>query len=87
MVESYQEALEALTEAQNSYQLSIIRISEPISSSLSQAIGARTSDISNEGLDILTPTSLETDLSHYKVAYTVFWLNTIDFIRRNYSRS
>lgn len=55
--------------------ITIIKISEPISSALtannpsnpeSNAGGARTSDVSNSSLDNPTPASLEADLTHYR---------------------
>lgn len=71
MVQSYQDVLDALTDAQEGYELSIIKISEPISSAVKQASSARTSDVSADGLNILTPASLESDLSHYKVGHSI----------------
>lgn len=44
--------------------LSIIRLSEPVGAP--QTLN-RTSDASNSALDNPTPSSLEADLSHYKV--------------------
>ena len=46
--------------------LSIIRLSEPISTPQSST---RISDASNPALDNPTPASLEADLSHYKVYF------------------
>lgn len=47
-------------------ELTIIKISEPISSAVSNPVVARTSDVSTSSLDSPTPSSLEADLLHYK---------------------
>ncbi|KAL6858052.1 hypothetical protein ACO1O0_005499 [Amphichorda felina] len=52
-----------------SHQISIIKLSEPISSTASQDDASRqqrTSDASNASLDAPTPASLDADLAHYK---------------------
>jgi hypothetical protein len=67
MTQNHEDILRELQELQNHHELSIIKISEPISSALTQAPGARTSDVSADGLSIPTPSSLEEDLTHYKV--------------------
>jgi len=67
MAQSYEDILQALTEAQQSYELSIIKISEPISAATNQSSKTRTSDVSADGFDSPSPASLEADLSHYKV--------------------
>lgn len=54
-------------------QLSMIRISEPISSEVAetnQSPSKRRSDVSVSNLDNPTPASLEADLTHYKVRTT-----------------
>ncbi|KAF4468079.1 hypothetical protein FALBO_5040 [Fusarium albosuccineum] len=61
-----QEALEALDQIQSTRQISIIKLSEPISSSTPQDARQRTSDASNSSLDAPTPASLAADLAHYK---------------------
>jgi len=66
MEHSY-EVLDALTEAQQNRELSIITLSEPISSAIHETTGTRTSDVSSEGAETPTPASLEADLTHYKV--------------------
>lgn len=65
MDQSYEEVLQTLTEAQQSQELSIIKISEPIAKQ--EAAGTRTSDVSADAFENPTPASLEADLSHYKV--------------------
>jgi DNA repair exonuclease SbcCD ATPase subunit len=62
--------LKALDDLQSGHEMTIIRVSEPISSALQNADApnnsARTSDVSNTSLDTPTPASLEADLAHYK---------------------
>jgi len=65
MAQSYEEILENLLESQNSHELSIVKLSEPISGPLKQS-GERTSDVS-ETSENPSPASLEADLAHYKV--------------------
>jgi hypothetical protein len=65
MAVSYEEIYRALDETKNK-ELSIIKISEPISTAINQAAGTRTSDVS-DAFECPTPSSLEADLSHYKV--------------------
>ncbi|KAF7561437.1 hypothetical protein G7046_g2711 [Stylonectria norvegica] len=60
------QVLGALEHQQSTQEVSIIRISEPISSSTPQDARQRTSDVSNSSLDAPTPASLEADLAHYK---------------------
>ena len=60
------EVLETLDQLQSTREISIIRISEPISSSAAQDARQRTSDASNSSLDAPTPASLGADLAHYK---------------------
>lgn len=62
------EVLHELEDLQSNHEISIIKISEPISSVLQagqDANGARTSDVSSSSVDA-TPASLEADLAHYK---------------------
>ncbi|KAJ4194155.1 hypothetical protein NW755_002916 [Fusarium falciforme] len=61
-----QEVLEALDEIRSTREISIIKLSEPISSSTPQDSRQRTSDVSNSALDAPTPASLAADLAHYK---------------------
>jgi chromosome segregation ATPase len=70
MAQSYEEVLQALDEAQEGYELSIIKISEPILAAINLSSATRTSDVSAEGLDCPTPSSLEADLSHYKELFS-----------------
>ncbi len=67
MAQSHSEVLQALLDAQNSNELSIIKLSEPISGPLKPNAGERTSDVSAEVFEKPTPASLEADLAHYKV--------------------
>jgi hypothetical protein len=67
MAQSYEEVLQSLTEAQQSHELSIIKISEPISAAINQSSTRRTSDVSADAFESPSPASLEADLSHYKV--------------------
>lgn len=63
------EVLSELGDLQSNHEISIIKLSEPISSVLSQAgqdaNSTRTSDVSSSSVDA-TPASLEADLAHYK---------------------
>jgi chromosome segregation ATPase len=70
MAQSYEEVLQDLDEAQEGYELSIIKISEPILAAINLSSATRTSDVSAEGLDCPTPSSLEADLSHYKELFS-----------------
>lgn len=64
-----EKVLSDLEDLQSNYEISIIKLSEPISSALPQpgtdANTVRTSDVSNSSGDA-TPASLEEDLAHYK---------------------
>jgi hypothetical protein len=60
------DVLQAL-ESQQSQALSIISLSEPLTSALGEARVNRTSDAS-EASEAPTPASLEDDLAHYKVS-------------------
>lgn len=63
------EVLHELEDLQSNHEISIIKLSEPISSVLPQAgqdaNNVRTSDVSTSSVDA-TPASLEADLAHYK---------------------
>lgn len=63
------EVLHELEDLQSNHEISIIKLSEPISSALphasQDASSARTSDVSSSSVDA-TPASLEADLAHYK---------------------
>jgi hypothetical protein len=67
MAQSHGEVLETLLHAQKSHELSIIKLSEPVSGPLKPNPGERTSDVSAEVFENPTPASLEADLAHYKV--------------------
>ncbi|KAM0322683.1 hypothetical protein ACHAQA_009274 [Verticillium albo-atrum] len=58
--------LQKLEELERNSEISIIKLSEPISSAYSQEARQRTSDASNASLDATTPASLAADLQHYK---------------------
>ncbi|KAK7743814.1 hypothetical protein SLS53_003833 [Cytospora paraplurivora] len=68
-----EEVLRGLEGLQAQREISIIKISEPISSALPQpaqgATNVRTSDASNSPVDT-TPASLEADLAHYKELFS-----------------
>ncbi|KAF5722598.1 hypothetical protein FMUND_2660 [Fusarium mundagurra] len=61
-----EKVLEALNKLQSSKEISIIKLSEPISSSRPQDARQRTSDASNSAFDAPTPAGLTADLAHYK---------------------
>jgi hypothetical protein len=61
-----EEVLSKFSELQESHELSIIKISEPISVA-NDATGNRSSDISADALENPSPATLEADLTHYKV--------------------
>jgi hypothetical protein len=67
MAPSYEDALESILQSQSSYELSILKLSEPISGLPKRNTGERTSDVSADAFDNPTPANLEADLSHYKV--------------------
>jgi hypothetical protein len=67
MAQLHKNVLRALETSQENQELSIIKISKPISASISQSTGPRESVASGEGLDDATPATLEADLAHYKV--------------------
>ncbi|KAH6665878.1 hypothetical protein F5X68DRAFT_177138 [Plectosphaerella plurivora] len=58
--------LQQVEQLDSQHEISIIRLSEPISKTFSQDARQRTSDASNSSLDAPTPASLEADLQHYK---------------------
>jgi chromosome segregation ATPase len=58
--------LHTLQDLQDNHEVSIIRLSEPISTASQQDSRQRTSDASNSSMDATTPASLEADLAHYK---------------------
>lgn len=66
MADVYGDTLSALKELQTE-ELSIIKISKPISTASLQDTTVRTSDASQDAFESPTPTSLQDDLSHYKV--------------------
>ena len=87
MGKSYEAVLEQLLEAQNAHELSIIKLSEPVSGPLKQNPAERTSDVSADVFDNPTPASLEADLAHYKVCRVSTWDCLLLTIQRNYSRN
>lgn len=60
------QALRKIEELSENHEITIIRISEPISSAVAQESRQRTSDASNASQDATTPASLDADLEHYK---------------------
>ena len=71
-----EKVMEALLKSQNSYEFSILKLSEPISGSIKQT-GERTSDVSADTFENPTPASLEADLAHYKVRLAVSHKSTV----------
>jgi len=70
MAPSHEAALQSLLKSQSSYELSILKLSEPISGNLKQTSGERTSDVSADVFENPTPASLEADLAHYKELFS-----------------
>lgn len=60
------QALKVLETLHTEHEVSVIKLSEPISSAVSLDSRQRTSDASNSSLDAPTPSSLDADLTHYK---------------------
>ncbi|KAH7358541.1 hypothetical protein B0T11DRAFT_284661 [Plectosphaerella cucumerina] len=58
--------LQQVQELDSQHEISIIRLSQPISKTFSEDARQRTSDAWNASLDAPTPASLEADLQHYK---------------------
>ncbi|MCJ1421231.1 hypothetical protein MMC32_007593 [Xylographa parallela] len=69
MVHSYEEIIYALSELQ-SQELSIIRLSEPISAANAPDAPKRTSDVSSDAFEDPSPASLAADLGHYKELFS-----------------
>jgi hypothetical protein len=69
MENNLEDVLKALKDLNDSYEVSIIKLSEPftIVNNASNSDGKRDSDVSTSGLEGATPASLEADLTHYKV--------------------
>lgn len=67
MNSKYDNVLQFLDSPQSN-EISIISISEPISTAIPQGPEKRTSDVSQDVFEAPTPSSLETDLSHYKAS-------------------
>jgi hypothetical protein len=67
MARSHEDLLEALLKSQNSYEFSILKLSEPIAGPWKKNSGERTSDVSTDVFANPSPASLEADLAHYKV--------------------
>jgi len=65
-----QKVLEAVRKSQKNHELSIIKLSEPISGSLKAPSSERTSDVSADAFENPTPASLEADLAHYKELFS-----------------
>lgn len=69
-----QQVLDTILKNEKNYELSIIKLSEPLAGAI-KAPGERNSDASV--LEIPTPASLEADLTHYKV-FVVFFISGAD---------
>jgi hypothetical protein len=67
MAQSVDEILAEVLNLQSEYELSIIKLSEPISRGNGHVDKSRTSDASTDAFENPTPASLEADLTHYKV--------------------
>ncbi|CZT46577.1 uncharacterized protein RSE6_07024 [Rhynchosporium secalis] len=70
MAQSHEDILGTLLEVQNGHELSIIKLSEPVSGQLKQNAKERTSDVSADVFEAPTPASLEADLAHYKELFS-----------------
>lgn len=73
MAPSHEDILDALRQSQNSYEFSILKLSEPISGPLKQNAGERTSDVSADVFENPSPASLEADLAHYKACHSRYY--------------
>ncbi|KAF5489394.1 Kinetochore protein Sos7 [Colletotrichum siamense] len=60
------QVLRKIEDLNENHEISIIKLSEPISSAGTQESRQRTSDASNASQDATTPDSLDADLAHYK---------------------
>ncbi|MCJ1397617.1 hypothetical protein MMC11_000813 [Xylographa trunciseda] len=69
MAHSYEDILFTLSELQ-SQELSIIRLSEPISVANAPDAPKRTSDVSSDAFENPSPASLAADLGHYKELFS-----------------
>jgi hypothetical protein len=67
MASSHEDVLDSVLGLQSAHELSIVKLSEPISGPLKQNSGERTSDVSADVFENPSPASLEADLAHYKV--------------------
>lgn len=79
MDNNYDNVLQSLDSLQSN-EISIISISEPISTAIQQVQepGKRTSDVSQDAFEAPTPSSLEIDLSHYKASFSLMLARTTD---------
>jgi len=62
------------------YELSILRLSEPITAPHTKDASKRSSEVSQDGLDNPSPAQLASDLSHYKVCYSIATMLPYDSI-------
>lgn len=87
MAHSPQSTLATLHKLQKSHELSIIKLSEPVSAPLKS--GSRTSNASAaDTLENPSPASLEADLAHYKVHSSGFHsFSFLDLYLKNLERS
>lgn len=70
MSKSHEDVLDSVLGSQRTHELSILKLSEPISGPLRQNPGERTSDVSADVFENPSPASLEADLAHYKVCFS-----------------
>ncbi|EEH41908.2 hypothetical protein PAAG_03829 [Paracoccidioides lutzii Pb01] len=80
-------ALAALHQIGPDTRLSILKISEPISSTIDSAISSqspskRRSDVSTDAFDNPTPASLEADLTHYKELFSKLRFSYIEQVTK-----
>ncbi|MCJ1301149.1 hypothetical protein MMC08_003948 [Hypocenomyce scalaris] len=69
MAKDHEETLAALSNLQNQ-ELSIIRLSEPISATHAPITAKRSSDVSTDAFENPSPASLDADLGHYKELFS-----------------
>ncbi len=77
MASGKDDVLQRIKALQDSHELSIIKLSEPISAIPIKSGEQRQSDISADAVDSASPASLEADLSHYKVGEVSICPNTL----------
>lgn len=68
--EKVDRVLKTLENLDQNHEISIIKLSEPISNTYNPDSRQRTSDASNASMDAPTPASLDADLQHYKELFS-----------------